>query len=415
MARKRIRGLTNLASLGSGGYYVVVDPPTTGDARKVLDTVFRDFVQEGVYTTAETDTAIAAAISAVLDGVTFTGDVVVPSEIYGAGWNGSNEVPTKNDIYDKIEAVVAGTPGTFTTEDAQDATGAMVDGTLTYTDATPLLRVTQETKAADIASASTVNIGAAVGGFMHVTGTTTITAFDSVTAGTERTLKFDGILTLTHNATSLILPGGANITTAAGDTAIFRSEGSGNWRCISYNPASGAAVAGSAGAGWVVLGTTTGSSTTITWNSISQAYRHLKIIGEARSTGTGSGVDGLQMRLNNDSGTNYPEKYHFTNGVSNTVNSSTTNTSIQVGEIPKASNYTNGLCSFEVTIFNYTNSSGIKTIHAHYTTFGNAFFSDFFTIRRDGLWIATPAAVTRIDLLDGFTWSQGSAVLYGIP
>ncbi len=130
----------------------------------------------------------------------------------------------------------------YTDELAQDAVGTMVDGTLTYTDATPLLRVTQETKAADIASASTVNIGAAVGGFMHVTGTTTITAFDTVTTGTERTLKFDGILTLTHNATSLVLPGAANITTAAGDTAIFRSEGSGNWRCISYMKATGGPV-----------------------------------------------------------------------------------------------------------------------------------------------------------------------------
>jgi len=33
----------------------------------------------------------------------FTGDVIVPAETYGSGWNGSNEVPTKNDVYDKIE------------------------------------------------------------------------------------------------------------------------------------------------------------------------------------------------------------------------------------------------------------------------------------------------------------------------
>lgn len=36
---------------------------------------------------------------------TFTGDISVPAEAYGAGWNGSNEVPTKNDIYDKIETI----------------------------------------------------------------------------------------------------------------------------------------------------------------------------------------------------------------------------------------------------------------------------------------------------------------------
>ena len=42
---------------------------------------------------------------------------------------------------------------------------------------------------------------------------------------------------LTHNATSLILPGGANISTAAADTAIMVSEGSGNWRCLAYQRA----------------------------------------------------------------------------------------------------------------------------------------------------------------------------------
>lgn len=40
---------------------------------------------------------------AELSGATFTGDVNVPDEAYGAGWNGSTEVPTKNAVYDKVE------------------------------------------------------------------------------------------------------------------------------------------------------------------------------------------------------------------------------------------------------------------------------------------------------------------------
>ncbi len=97
-----------------------------------------------------------------------------------------------------------------------------------------------------IASASTVNIGAANAEYLAVSGTTTITAFDSVAAGVYRVLKFDGALTLTHNATSLILPGGASITTAANDVGGFRSLGSGNWRCEWYQKASGAAVSAAA-------------------------------------------------------------------------------------------------------------------------------------------------------------------------
>lgn len=99
------------------------------------------------------------------------------------------------------------------------------------------------TKSSNIASASTTDLSTATGAFAHVTGTTTITAFGTVTAGRYRHLVFDGALTLTHNATSLILPSGANIVTTANDCAVMVSEGSGNWRCVSYIRASGVALA----------------------------------------------------------------------------------------------------------------------------------------------------------------------------
>ena len=93
-----------------------------------------------------------------------------------------------------------------------------------------------------IASAATTDIGAQPEAYLTVSGTTTITAFGTVRTGTVRYLRFSGALTLTHNATSLILPGAANITTAANDTAIVVSEGSGNWRCLAYQRASGSAL-----------------------------------------------------------------------------------------------------------------------------------------------------------------------------
>lgn len=92
-----------------------------------------------------------------------------------------------------------------------------------------------EAKGADVASATTTTIWVTDGNFIHITGTTTITSFGTAQqAGDCRTLVFDGALTLTHNATSLILPTGANITTAAGDTAIVRAETTANARVISY-------------------------------------------------------------------------------------------------------------------------------------------------------------------------------------
>jgi hypothetical protein len=104
-----------------------------------------------------------------------------------------------------------------------------------------------EATAVSLASAATVNIGAAASNNITVTGTTTITAFDTIAAGAHRTITFSGILTLTHNATSLILPGAANITTANGDVADFVSLGSGNWRCVFYSKADGTSVVSGGG------------------------------------------------------------------------------------------------------------------------------------------------------------------------
>jgi hypothetical protein len=104
----------------------------------------------------------------------------------------------------------------------------------TWTDWNALISAAE----ASIASAATCDLGAGGALFLQITGTTTITSLGT-SANTLRYLRFAGALTLTHNATSLVLPGGVSITTAAGDTAIFTSDGSGNWRCRAYSRASG--------------------------------------------------------------------------------------------------------------------------------------------------------------------------------
>jgi hypothetical protein len=93
--------------------------------------------------------------------------------------------------------------------------------------------------ATPLASGTTVDLATADGDYVSVTGTTTITGLGTVSAGMRFILVFAGALVLTHNATSLILPGGSNITTAAGDVAWVESLGSGNWKCLAYMPATG--------------------------------------------------------------------------------------------------------------------------------------------------------------------------------
>ena len=100
-----------------------------------------------------------------------------------------------------------------------------------------LTGVINEAAGAAIASASTVDLTNSTGNFVHITGTTSITAIN-LAQGASRRVVFDGVLTLTNGA-NLILPGGANITTAADDAAIFVGDASSVVRCIAYVPASG--------------------------------------------------------------------------------------------------------------------------------------------------------------------------------
>ena len=96
-------------------------------------------------------------------------------------------------------------------------------------------------RGADIASATTLNLNAATGDAVDVTGTTTITAI-TLTDGNHRITRFTGALVLTHGA-SLVLPGAVNITTVAGDFAIWRGYAAGVVRCVYFSRNGGAVIA----------------------------------------------------------------------------------------------------------------------------------------------------------------------------
>ena len=99
-------------------------------------------------------------------------------------------------------------------------------------------------KGGDIASASPTIIDTD-GDYFNVTGTTNFAAM-TVAANRHFTLQFDGVLTMTHHATNLDLPGEANITTAAGDVAQFFSTGTNTVQCVNYTKADGTAVVATA-------------------------------------------------------------------------------------------------------------------------------------------------------------------------
>lgn len=105
----------------------------------------------------------------------------------------------------------------------------------TYASYIALLRDQNQTTPQTIAAAALTDIGAATSNIIFISGAATVTSLGTAAAGVTRTLRFAGSLILTHNATSLILPGGFNITTFVNDTAEFQSLGSGNWICTKYS------------------------------------------------------------------------------------------------------------------------------------------------------------------------------------
>lgn len=144
-----------------------------------------------------------------------------------------------------------------------------VDSFVTQKDTSRLENAIYENEGSALTAAATVDLSSATGNFLHITGTGTISSFGTCPAGARFVLVFDGVCTLTYNATSLIIPGSANKTTAANDCCMIVSEGSGNWRVVGYFP-----IAGGTGGGTV---TSIATSSPITGGPI-----------------TGSGTIGIQ-------------------------------------------------------------------------------------------------------------------------
>jgi hypothetical protein len=140
---------------------------------------------------------------------------------------------------------------------------------------------------ANLASAATTDIGAQNTVLLNITGTTTITSFGTNYNG-PRYLRFDGVLTLTHNATTLILPGGANITTAAGDSAIVVPNGTpaNGWRVLGYQKADGTTIATSKIQ--PISASVSGNALTISASSLTLDFRSTTLGSGTVTTVTGT-------------------------------------------------------------------------------------------------------------------------------
>ena len=123
---------------------------------------------------------------------------------------------------------------------------ATTDSELLIKDDTGLAFKPPYRKGADIASAATINLDAATGDLVDVTGTVTITAV-TLAEGKQCIVRFTGALQLTVGASLILNNNAANYTTTAGDFVLFRGYALGVVRGI-ISPIDGESPTGAAAA-----------------------------------------------------------------------------------------------------------------------------------------------------------------------
>ena len=158
----------------------------------------------------------------------------------------------------------------------------------------------------DVASATALTLG--TGNIFDITGTTTITSIVTKGIGTSVILQFDGALTLTHHATDLILPSAANITTAAGDIAVFYEYATDDWRCVAYTRADGLALLSpaSAGSSLVLLASESASaSANIDFDSSVITSTYKKYIIEYFNVVPATDTADLYLTVSDDNGSTF--------------------------------------------------------------------------------------------------------------
>lgn len=223
------------------------------------------------------------------------------------------------------------------------------------------------------AVAGTTDVLGAVSDRVLISGAEVIT---SLGTGTNKVkiIRFGGASTLTHNGTSLILPGGANLVVAAGDMLGIVSDGSSNVRATWFRRG---AVASTPGMVLLASGTVTDAATLDVSLVAHTGYRGFKFILANFIPAT----DGtfLVMRFSTDGGANYiTTGYSYTNqGILDSTDvlvvdqsaagNSVTLCGLSGAEDNKVGNATSEGCSSEVALFDPTSAATFtRVIHAGY-------------------------------------------------
>lgn len=150
-----------------------------------------------------------------------------------------------------------------------------------------------------------------------------------------------------------------------------------------------------------------GSSSTITFNSIPGTYKHLQIRGIINVSAASGSVD-IGMRFNSDSGSNYSEHYSYGDGSATTSNGGTNLTVVSTFYAYDSST-TQNVSPGIFDILDYANTNKYKTVRG---LTGPADVN--LIVFRSSNWRST-SAITSITLTStGTIRSTSQVALYGI-
>ena len=145
-----------------------------------------------------------------------------------------------------------------------------------------------------------------------------------------------------------------------------------------------------------------GGSTSVSFTSIPSTYTHLQIRVLSQSSYVASAdLDGISMRFNSDTGSNYADHYLRGTGAAVSGVGNTSGTYIGMWQQPNTSYSTNPFSAGIIDILDYTNTNKYKTIRylggADTNNSGNEVGRIQFG---SGLWMST-SAVTSITFQSG--------------
>jgi len=242
-------------------------------------------------------------------------------------------------------------------------------------------------------------------------GSTSLTFAQFSSTGTPDLTGSTGIVVQTGSSTYA-----ARTLVAGTGISLTNASGTGGNITITNVGAGGGGGSG-AGAEFLISEVTPSGTGTVSFTSIVNTFRHLRVRVSGASTVAASNSS-IFIRFNNDSGNNYSWQRLYGNNTSAVASiSPLPTTSIEMGSLPGSTAPANEANTTDAVILDYRGTTFNKTILIHSALRIAATNVGMFTFQYAGFWFpATPAAINRVDvILTSGNFVAGTVVsLYGM-